>query len=158
VVGAVLELPDVTVLEHLLEDDSVLLLSDKTDEVDMALVALALARVFIGVGGGGVAAVDGLETFVRSFLACFVLIFSSSSEDDNELKSLLGTARATAPKVGTRFSGWRVLVTVFGGDAPIPSSRRTRCMREISASSDRDGRYWSEELESVDNDRRRRRG
>ena len=159
VVGAVLELLDVAVLEHLLDDDPVLLFSDDTDDVDTVLDSLALVavRVLVGVGGGGVAVGDGFGFFVRNFFACFVLIFSSSSED-GELMSLLGTARAAALNVGTRFKGWRGFgAPSFGGDTPNASIRWWRCMREISARSDREGRYWSEELERVDMDLRSRR-
>jgi hypothetical protein len=92
--------PVVLVLELLLVEDPVLLLSEDFDAVN---VSLGLVRDLEGFGSGGAAREDEV-VFVRSFLACFVLTFSSSSEEGHgELR-----LRGAAENDGARFRVGRV--------------------------------------------------
>jgi len=105
-------------------------------------------RDFEGVAGGGEVVGLGVTVFVRSFLACFDLIFSSSS--DEGLGELEPLSRAAA-KEGARLSA-RGFAFLFGG-AQNESDRLIRCTRGSSTISGRRRRYGSDELERVDDER-----
>jgi hypothetical protein len=81
VVAAVLDVLAV-VLELLLDEEPLQLFKEDFDGVEVVVfVSFGLARDLGVVGGGGVAVGEGVTVLVRSFFACFVLIFSSSSEE-----------------------------------------------------------------------------
>jgi hypothetical protein len=135
---------DVTVVAEELELLAVVLLLLLEDEVlpldfERVLVrgstpSLDLTfRDFDGVAGGGGEVVGvGVTVFVRSFLACLDLIFSSSS--DEGLGELEPLSRAAA-KEGARLSA-RGFAFLFGG-AQIESVRLIRCTRGSSTISGR---------------------
>jgi hypothetical protein len=141
VVGVVAR--DVTVVAEELELLAVVLLLLLEDEVlplDFERVLIRgstpsldlVFRDFDGVAGGGEVVGLGVTVFVRSFLACLDLIFSSSS--DEGLGELEPLSRAAA-KEGARLSA-RGFAFLFGG-AQIESVRLIRCTRGSSTISGR---------------------